>query len=703
MIAKKQDASRILEVNLTHQRFTIQEKKLDDMLLIEKLGGLGLGMVDYYYHLLNNPGLLRVDALDPGNPIYIMTGCFTGSNLMTGLRTLLLGKSYLKTHVDMLDLLIDNPYSEHDGILLLVRDIAAKNKLLVPSFNGGVYFSAASGDFGTELRGNNLVGVKVIGKSDHPVYLALDKGHFSLEDATDMVGLGVSDKIYWLNEHCNKENKGFAFTVIGPSGEKLVRFASNAFSTKDDLQNHTGHHRYAGGFGAAFGAKGLLGVAARGDREYFLRLEDVVDTNKMIGTGKSGLEVDHDGNITYKDGTKTKPWSTKKYHDLGTHMANNLTLDALGVSIINNYTEGKSENTLKLDKDYVLESGLAITDKGCTGCLIKCWKQISEKDTNANKEKIHGKIDWENTALLGTNLGLSDMRQIVELINLCDEYCVDSMEMGSTIGYIMYVNSLDSSTSDLSFGNFGYAKWLLHNISKGKHPGMDGAFRYSLSVDPTRYDPFCMSVKGKSIAAYHGKYNPGIAFSLARDHMTMATYNKAYGAKGKDGNTVFKNSLDDWVKYIIDGSGSMLFDLDGMCKFSQMPVEVHAKYYNQLYDSNITAADLKLATQYLHLLMREIDNMLGFTPDDDRLPESCYEPLPDAVIPHFLTPDFFTQLKSRVYEEYRKIEDKLLAMDPSTGLHLIYEPRDIYLQHQEVSIPNYFYYSVLTALIRCIQ
>jgi aldehyde:ferredoxin oxidoreductase len=700
MVAGKQDVSRILEVDLTHQKFTIKEKKLEDMLLIEKLGGLGLGMVDYYYHLLNHPELLEVDALDPRNPVYFLTGCFTGSNLMTGLRTLLLGKSYLKTHVDLKDILIDDLYSEHGDTPVQVSDIIARSKLLVPSHNGGIYFSAASGDFGTELRGNNLGGVKVIGRSDHPVYLVLDKGHFSLEDATDMVGLSVSGKIYWLNDHYNKENNRFAFTVIGPSGEKLVRFAINAFSTKDDLRNHTGHHRYASGFGAAFGAKGLLGVAACGDRDYLPRLNDVVDTNKMIGTGKSGLEVDPEGNITYSDGTKTKPWSTKKYHDQGTHMANNLTLDALGVSIINNYTKGKSPDVVKLDSDYVKESGLDITDKGCIGCLIKCWKQISEKDPSSGKEKIHGKIDWENTALLGTNLGLSDMRQIVELINACDEYCVDTMEMGSTMGYIMYVNSLNPATKDLSFGNFDYAKRLLKEICEAEHPGMDGAFRYSLSVDPTKYDPNCMAVKGKSIAAYHGKYNPGIAFALARDHMTMGTYNKAYGSKGKDGNTVFKNSVEDWVTNIIGGSASMLFDLDGMCKFSQMPVEVHAKYFNQLYDSNVTAADLKLATQYLHLLMREIDNMLGFTPDDDRLPESCYEPLSDAVIPPFLTPDFFAQLKSRVYEEYGKIEDKLLAMGHSTGLHLIYEPRDIYLKHQEALLPILVYYGALAASTR---
>ncbi len=110
--------------------------------------------------------------------------------------------------------------------------------------------SSCGGAFGMQLKTAGWDGVLIKGKADRPVYIEISAKNVSFKDADEFWGMdtvSVQEKII--------EHKRTAALVIGPAGEKGVRFASIASG-----------HRFLGrgGMGAVMGAKNLKAIVAAG-------------------------------------------------------------------------------------------------------------------------------------------------------------------------------------------------------------------------------------------------------------------------------------------------------------------------------------------------------------------------------------------------------------------------------------------------------
>lgn len=505
------------------------------------------------------------DAFDPRNLISVDIGCLTGSRVATSRRTYVTSLSPLKT-----------------------------------SKNGanGLYYSAASGDLGPAIRGNYLDSIQMIGRCDTPTYIVIENGDVSFRDASHLVGLSTSEKIRTLA----KDHEGAAFAAIGPAGENKVRFANIAFSTYDQLKNGTDHMRYAGrgGMGAVLGDKNILAIVVKGEK-YKPDVGDVKEVNALIRGEK-----------------------TAKYRDQGTLFANLPGMEKKRIGIHSNFSVPADPATQALYRES-LEKDYDIKNKGCLGCTVQCWKEIIRKADG----KILGKADYEPVALLGPNLGITKIEQIMELVNLSDGLGLDSMSAGVCLGYEMAKQD--------RFGDFEFARDLLRRIGAAEHGLKDGVMRYSGNA------PDAMHVKGVELAAYLGHQNPGYAFAIAGPHTSIDTYNRAIypGAA---------NSVEEWVENIaVRGHYMILYDMNGLCKFAKVDFDHVAALHNYLLGDNITAQDLKAVTTKVRDMARGIEARLGFTHQDDVLPAKCHEDIGSSV-PHFNTLEFFAELKKGVYE-----------------------------------------------------
>ncbi|MFH1637469.1 MAG: aldehyde ferredoxin oxidoreductase N-terminal domain-containing protein [Candidatus Woesearchaeota archaeon] len=510
------------------------------------------------------------DAYDERNMLCLDIGCFTGSRIATSKRTIISGLSPLKTS---------------------------------KAGNNGIYYSAASGGLGPKIRDCNLDAIRIIGKSEEPTYIVIDNGQVSFENASELVGKTTDEKITML---ATKHEKA-VFAVIGPAGENRARLANIAFSTNDQVKNKSRHMRFAGrgGMGAVMGSKNLLAIVARGKRNW----QEVGDVKKL--------------NLEIAKGDKTK-----KYREQGTFFGNFAKMERLGVGIHNNFSKGYDPKTEALLKENLIEAGYEIKDKGCLGCPIRCWKELRKDGT------VFGKIDFEPTELLGPNLGISNIEEIAQLINLSDSLGIDSISAGVCLGYEM--------ENQGTFSDFEFAKKLLEEIGNGTHPLKEGVMRYSNSA------PNAMQVKGIEMAAYPGSLNPGYAFAIAGPHMSIDTYNRAWYPNAT-------NSVEEWVENIFRGSNMILYDMHGLCKFAKAGFEDVAKLYENIYGEKITANDLKETARKVNLRARMIDFSLGFTEDDDVLPENCFNDYGSAVR-HFNTKEFFEEVKKGVYEKFKDIK-----------------------------------------------
>ena len=468
----------------------------------------------------------------------------------------------------------------------------------------GIYFSAASGDLGSMIASCDLDSINIAGKSKSPVYLFLDSNNgnvnASLEDAGFLQGKTTDKKIKSLAQR----HPGAAFAVIGPAGENMIRYANIAFSTYDQIKKGTGNMRFAGrgGMGAVMASKNLLAVAAAG-KEFSRDVGDVVTLNRDIISGGRA----------------------SKYRDLGTFDGNLKGMEELGVNVHNNFSAGMEKGTARLYRENRANEGYDVADKGCHACGIRCWK-----------ENKLGKLDFEPGVFMGINLGINDLKQTMELINISDEVGVDSMSAGVCLGYEMQKQG--------KLGDFDFAKGLLLKIASGEHPLKEGLFRYAGNA------PDAMHAKGLEFAAYPGNLNPGYAFAIAGPHTSMDTYNGAWFP-------LAKNTSEEWIENIIRGPQILLYDMNGACKFSKIRFDEVAVLYERVFGEKVTPDDLRNVAKKVYRIARGIDARLGFTAEDDAMPEKCFEPYPGSTIKHFMTREFFEKVKQGVYEGLAKEKD----------------------------------------------
>lgn len=126
---------------------------------------------------------------------------------------------------------------------------------LAPQGYPSEWFSRSSfgGHWGPELKRAGIDGLIITGRASGPVYLKIENGNCSIEDASDLWGMGIYRTQQLL---MNRHGSRWRVFATGPAGEKLVRIAIAATET----ESASGQ----GGYGAVMGSKNLKAIAVRG-------------------------------------------------------------------------------------------------------------------------------------------------------------------------------------------------------------------------------------------------------------------------------------------------------------------------------------------------------------------------------------------------------------------------------------------------------
>jgi hypothetical protein len=169
-------AGQMLFVDLNRRQ--VQSKPLNESWLPDYIGGWGLA-VRYFVDLVDP----KTDPLSPQNCLVIMTGPFCGTLAPTASRTCLVSKS---------------PHT------------------------GTMFESNIGGAFGPELKFAGYDGIVISGKSEQPVYLRIEDGNVSLEDAGPIWGKGIFETEEWFQQTVGPGAKSLS---IGPAVENLVSFS----------------------------------------------------------------------------------------------------------------------------------------------------------------------------------------------------------------------------------------------------------------------------------------------------------------------------------------------------------------------------------------------------------------------------------------------------------------------------------------------
>ncbi len=329
------------------------------------------------------------------------------------------------------------------------------------------------------LRKAGYDALVVTGASRKSSYIAIDNETVEIKDAEDYWGVGSFETERKLRE---KHGKAIGILTIGQGGENQVRYAT--------VVSQEGRSGGRPGIGAVMGSKKLKAIVVDGKKEIPL-----ADEKKLKDLGLEGYRsVLSKSNYKFwkRQGTMaTVEWCQANCTLPTYNFRENVFEEAAGIS-------GESMEKLK------------VTQRGCPNCNMTCGNVI--EDTEGKESEL----DYENVVMLGSNIGLGDLKQVAHLNRMADDYGLDTISLGNTIGFAMEASEKKLVKEKLEWGNHDDAERLIENIVEGEGLGrlLSKGTKAAAEQLGQNSGEWAMNVKGLEISAYDCHSAPGMALGF---------------------------------------------------------------------------------------------------------------------------------------------------------------------------------------------
>jgi len=376
-----------------------------------------------------------------------------------------------------------------DNILIFAGGLYAG----LPTVNSGKMVVAAKspltggygdGNLGTmaspNLRKAGLDGIVIKGRAEKPSYIWINDDKVEIRDAAELWGLDS----YETEKRLKKEH-GAAVGVltIGQSGENLCRIAT--------VVSQEGRAGGRPGMGAVMGSKNLKAVVIRGTGEI-----PVADKEALQKMGREGFQ------------DLLKRPNYKHWKAQGT-MATVEWCQAASTLPTHNFREGVFDHSKEIDGNTMEAS--TVKQRGCPNCNMICGNVIL--DTNGEESEL----DYENVVMLGSNIGVGDLKQVGRLNRMCDMLGLDTISAGSAIGFAMECSEKKLVKGlKLGWGDFEGSQKLIEDMAYMRGHGALlglGTKAAAEKIGKGSMD-FAMQVKGLECSAYDCHLCPGMSLSF---------------------------------------------------------------------------------------------------------------------------------------------------------------------------------------------
>jgi aldehyde:ferredoxin oxidoreductase len=334
------------------------------------------------------------------------------------------------------------------------------------------------------------------------------------------------------------------------------------------------------------------------------------------------------GSIQTHDLTKAKG----ALNTYGTAVLINILNEAGGLPT-RNFTSGRFEGAAKIAGEAIFEGnkqrlGKELYNHACSpGCIIQCSNTWHKADGSEHASCVEYESDWA----LGADCGIDNLDDIAEMIKMCNDYGLDTIETGTTIAVAM-------AAGVIPFGDSKAAIKLLKEMGKSTPLGriLGGGTELTGKVYGVTHVP---TVKGQSMPAYEPRAVKGIGITYATtpmgaDHTAGYTIApEIIGVAGKvdpltpEGKAELSRNFQAATAFI-DSSGHCLFIafpiLDIVAGFEGMVEEC-----NGVLGTKWTTADVAKYGSEVLKIERQFNEAAGIGKEADRLPEWMKtEPLP---------------------------------------------------------------------------
>jgi aldehyde:ferredoxin oxidoreductase len=579
---------KILDVNLSTG--VVNATKIEEDVLRKFIGGSGLAAKLFFDRVSPD-----VDPLSDKNVLFLMAGPLSGTNFPTSSRLVAAFKS---------------PQT-------------------------GIWGQAsAGGSFAAEMKKAGYDGIAISGMSSKPVYLVIEDDRVEIKDAADLWGRDCYETTDIL-----KERHGAKADVleIGPAGEKLVKFASVL----------NGKWGFIGrcGAGAVMGSKKLKAVVVRGtgtvepaSPEEYAKIRKTV--LKKIKESAASQAIAEGGTAV-----------AFEYYT------------SIGLLPVKHFTVGDgSPYGPKL-------CGSAITAQyltkrhACFTCPIACKRVVKVAEGPYAIEEGPGP-QYETIASFGSSLQIDDLAAVLKMSETANRYGVDTISCAGTIAFAMgcfekgIITSKDLGGGQLRWGNPDDVLAMIEKIANRQGFGdvlAEGSRSAAKKIGKDA-ESCTAEIKGLEMPQYdpRGAHGHGLSFmtsnrgachvasTIGYVEQNWITWSDAgitggYDPKADEG----KGELNTRCESL-----DMLTNSATMCRLAFMDLDVTdlAEALKATTGFNYDLDELMECGERIWMLQRGLNNLMGVTAADDRMPKRILTPHTDGPVAG-VVPDVELMLK----------------------------------------------------------
>lgn len=577
----KYDAGELVLVNLSSGK--ILRKPCPEHIIDQYLGGRGLASYLLYRFLQK-----EVEPLSPENMLIFSAGLLCGTRMITSSRL----------------------------------HIGARSPLtgLIGISNGG-------GKFAAELKACGIIALIVTGRAEKPVFINIEDGKITIEDASFAWGLKTSEARKALREKV-LDSKA-KIVVIGPAGEKL--------SSLGCVITDTGHACGRTGMGAIMGSKNLKAVVVRKTRRNGSSAsKEVVETVKEYTSKLKKLPC-------------WEEWTTS-----GSSSSVTWT-DEQGASGAKNFSQVTFEGVKTACGSYYKD--LVQRYHACYNCPIHC-RAFVKIDRGRHKGFLGDRGEYEPLSSWGPRCGNADGLESIYLCNLCDEYGIDSVGTGNIVAFAMELYEKGILTKEktggleLNWGNVEAMEAMVHQIANrttwlgdvlaqgmvkaGRIIGGD-ALNYAYHVKGlsiTIMDPRGFKATGLGYAVSSRGGDFGYVYAKPEYSYTPEQALKVYGTE-KAADRLAEEGKALMVRQCV--CACAVIDSLGMCKIPEFGMigdfnlMEAARILSAVQERYVEPSKLLKVGERIFNTERLVNLRLGATGQDDTLPRKFLtEPVPEG-------------------------------------------------------------------------
>ncbi|MBP7689367.1 MAG: hypothetical protein KA765_15735, partial [Thermoflexales bacterium] len=399
--------------------------------------------------------------------------------------------------------------------------------------------------------------------------------------------------------------------TIGQAGEHLVKFA--CWMNEDDRASGRG------GTGCVGGSKNLKAVVIKAEK----KLVKAADREKWKAAHQKALAEIMDERVV----TSPRKGGLSVY---GTNVLTNMT------NVIGAYPTKNSQFTAYGDQAELLsgeyvKQNILVDDPTCHACPVACKKEVEVKEGPWKGLRMES-VEYEPAWSVGANCGNPDINTVAKMIDLCNDYGMDAIEIGHPISIWMEATQKGWTNGDggLAWGDIYGMTETARKIAFREGIGNVMADGANATAQHFGHPEIAMTAKGQGVPAYDPRGIKGMGLGYATSNRGACHLRGYTPAAEVVGNVLGPSTVADPLAWKGKGEMNVIFqnvhtvtDCLDMCKFATFAESLDsiAAQYEAITGVPSDPGHLLKSGERVYNLERYYNNLAGFGEGSDTLPD----------------------------------------------------------------------------------